>query len=125
VTSFPLKVLAGVGAFAREQWDELRHAAAVIGTVLYTAVRPRSWARAARTAFARQVLAIGVEPVAFVCAVAVFVGISVVVQLTFWVGQAGQSQRPHVRLSVGLTSVADGTAAEAAAAAGRAGRLLV
>jgi phospholipid/cholesterol/gamma-HCH transport system permease protein len=92
MANFPLKVLAGVGAFARDQWDELRHAAAVIGTVLYTAVWPRSWARAARTAFARQVLAIGVEPVAFVCAVAVFVGISVVVQLTVWVGQAGQSQ---------------------------------
>ena len=45
-----------------------------------------------RKAFARQVLAIGVEPIGFVCAVAVFVGISVVVQLTFWVGEAGQSQ---------------------------------
>ena len=46
-----------------------------------------------RTAFARQVLAIGVEPLWFVGAVAVFVGISVVVQLTFWVGEAaGQSQ---------------------------------
>ena len=45
-----------------------------------------------RKAFARQVLAIGVEPLWFVGAVAVFVGISVVVQLTFWVGEAGQSQ---------------------------------
>jgi phospholipid/cholesterol/gamma-HCH transport system permease protein len=45
-----------------------------------------------RKAFARQVLAIGVEPVGFICAVAVFVGISVVVQLTFWTGEAGQSQ---------------------------------
>ncbi len=45
-----------------------------------------------RKLFARQVLAIGVEPLGFVCAVAVFVGISVVVQLTFWTGQAGQSQ---------------------------------
>jgi len=34
VAGFPLKVLAGVGAFARGHWDELRHAAAVIGTVL-------------------------------------------------------------------------------------------
>ena len=74
------------------QWDELRHAAAVIGTVLGTGVRPRYWVRAVRTAFARQVLAIGVEPVGFVGAVAAFVGISVVVQLTFWVGEAGQSQ---------------------------------
>ena len=74
------------------QWDELRHAAAVIGTVLYVCVRPRSWVRTVRNMFARQVLAIGVEPLGFVCGVAVFVGISVVAQLTFWVGEAGQSQ---------------------------------
>lgn len=87
-----LQILAGVGSFTHGQWDELRHAAAVIGTVLCTGVRPRYWARVARTAFARQVLTIGVEPLGFVCAMAVFVGISVVVQLTFWVGEAGQSQ---------------------------------
>jgi ABC-type transporter Mla maintaining outer membrane lipid asymmetry permease subunit MlaE len=70
----------------------LRHAAAVIGTVLCTGVQPRCWVRAVRTAFARQVLAIGFEPLWFVGAVAVFVGISVVVQFTFWTGEAGQSQ---------------------------------
>ncbi len=43
-------------------------------------------------AFTRQVLAIGVEPLWFVGALALFVGISVVVQLTFWIGEAGQSQ---------------------------------
>lgn len=87
-----LQTVAGVGGFARAQWDELQHAAAVIGTVLLTCVQPSCWARAARTAFARQVLAIGVEPVWFVAGLALFVGISVVVQLTFWVGEAGQSQ---------------------------------
>jgi hypothetical protein len=61
------QTLAGGGGFARAQRDEVR------------------------TAFARQVLSIGVEPLWFVGAVAVFVGISVVVQLTFWVGEAGQS----------------------------------
>jgi phospholipid/cholesterol/gamma-HCH transport system permease protein len=85
-------ILAGAGSFAHAQWDELRHTAAVIGTALYTGARPRYWARAARTAFARQVFAIGIEPLWFVCAAAVFVGISVVVQLTFWVGETGQSQ---------------------------------
>jgi phospholipid/cholesterol/gamma-HCH transport system permease protein len=84
--------LAGVGGFARAQWDELRHVAAVIGTVLGVCVQPRHWARAARKAFALQVLSIGVEPLWFVGAVAAFVGISVVVQLTFWTGQVGQSQ---------------------------------
>jgi phospholipid/cholesterol/gamma-HCH transport system permease protein len=84
--------VAGVGSFARGQWDEARHAAAVIGTVLATSVRPCYWARAVRTAFARQVFAVGIEPVTFVCALGAFVGISVVVQLTFWIGVAGQSQ---------------------------------
>jgi phospholipid/cholesterol/gamma-HCH transport system permease protein len=87
-----LQTVAGVGGFARAQWDDLRHAAAVIGTVLCTIVRPRYWVRAVRTALARQVLAIGVEPLWFVGAVAAFVGISVVVQLTFWTGEVGQSQ---------------------------------
>jgi phospholipid/cholesterol/gamma-HCH transport system permease protein len=84
--------VGGLGGFARAQWAELRHAAAVIGTVLFTAGRPRPWVRAVRKAFARQVMAIGVEPVGFVCAMAGFVGISVVVQFSFWLGAAGQSQ---------------------------------
>jgi phospholipid/cholesterol/gamma-HCH transport system permease protein len=87
-----LQKLAGVGSFAWAQWDELRHTAALIGTAFWISVRPRYWARAVRTALARQVLVIGVEPVWFVCALAAFVGISVVVQLTFWIGEAGQSQ---------------------------------
>jgi phospholipid/cholesterol/gamma-HCH transport system permease protein len=91
-TRLSLQTLAGVGSFVHAQWDEVRHAAAVIGTVLFTGVRPWYWVRTMRTAFARQVMAIGVEPVGFVCAMAAFVGISVVVQLTFWVGEAGQSQ---------------------------------
>ncbi len=87
-----LRTLAVMGGFACSQWDDLRHTAAVIGTVLFTSLQPRRWARALRTAFAHQVLTIGVEPLWFVGAVAVFVGISVVVHLSFWVGEAGQSQ---------------------------------
>ena len=86
------QVMGGLGERVWAQWDELRHTAAVIGTVLGTSVRPRPWGRTVRKAFAQQVLSIGVEPLWFVGAVAVFVGISVVVQLTFWVGEAGQSQ---------------------------------
>jgi phospholipid/cholesterol/gamma-HCH transport system permease protein len=84
--------ISRLGAIFWMQWDELRHAAAVIGTVLYTGLKPRSWARAGRELFARQVLAVGVEPVTFVCGVAAFVGFSIVVQLAFWTGKAGQSQ---------------------------------
>jgi phospholipid/cholesterol/gamma-HCH transport system permease protein len=87
-----LKAVGNVGHFARGHWDELRHVAAVIGTVFGTAVQPRYWVRSVRTALARQIMAIGIEPLWFVCALAAFVGISVVVQLTFWAGEAGQSQ---------------------------------
>ncbi len=87
-----MRMIGRLGGRVWEQWAEVRHAAAVVGTALGEGVQPQSWTRPVRTAFARQVLAIGVEPLAFVGAVAGFVGISVVVQLTFWVGEAGQSQ---------------------------------
>ena len=85
-------LLGRLGAAAWAQWNDLRHAAAVIGTVGCACVQPRYWSRALGKAFARQVMAIGVEPLGFVCALAMFVGISVVVQLSFWTGEAGQSQ---------------------------------
>ncbi|MDB6022790.1 MAG: hypothetical protein JWQ04_2647 [Pedosphaera sp.] len=91
-SQLPLRILAGLGSSAQAHWDDLRHAASVIGTVLYTGIQPRYWTRAMRTAFARQILDIGIEPLLFVGAVAVFVGISVVLHLTHWVGEAGQSQ---------------------------------
>ena len=88
----PTQWVGRLGARFWAQWDELRHAAAVIGTVLCVLMQPRCWTRPVRTAFARQVLSIGFEPLWFVGALAVFVGISVVVQLTFWAGEAGQSE---------------------------------
>ena len=88
----PLNLLGRLGAGFWAQWNELRHAAAVIGTVLGDCVRPRNWRRTVWRAFAQQVQAIGVEPLWFVGAVAAFVGISVVVQLTFWTGETGQSE---------------------------------
>ena len=87
-----MSLIARLGAEVWAQWDQLQYAAAVIGTAICNAVRPRYWVRTVAEAFARQVLAIGVEPLWFVGAMGVFVGISVVVQLTFWVGEAGQSQ---------------------------------
>jgi phospholipid/cholesterol/gamma-HCH transport system permease protein len=85
-------VIHQLGWKACAQLEELRHASAVIGTVLYFSLRPRSWGKIGRNLFARQVLAVGVEPLAFVCGVAGFVGFSVVVQLASWTGKAGQSQ---------------------------------
>jgi phospholipid/cholesterol/gamma-HCH transport system permease protein len=87
-----MRMIGGLGEMVWAQWEELRYAAAVIGTVLYICVRPRYWVRTVRRAFVRQVVAIGVDSVGLVCGLAVFVGITVVVQLVFWIGQAGQSQ---------------------------------
>jgi phospholipid/cholesterol/gamma-HCH transport system permease protein len=85
-------MIGGLGEVVLAQGNEVRHAAAVIGTVLGDSIRPRSWGHTVRKAFAWQVLTIGVEPIGFVGTVAVLVGISVVVQLSFWAGEAGQSQ---------------------------------
>jgi phospholipid/cholesterol/gamma-HCH transport system permease protein len=87
-----MRLIGGLGEVVWAQWDELRHAAAVIGTVLGVCVQPRYWVHAVREAFVRQVVAVGVESVGLVCGLAVFIGITVVVQLAFWVEQAGQSQ---------------------------------
>ncbi len=86
------RMLAGMGSSALSHWDELRHAAAVVGTALYNGFRPRYWTRTVLKEFSRQVMGIGVEPLWFVGALAVFVGISVVVQLSSWIGESGQSQ---------------------------------
>jgi phospholipid/cholesterol/gamma-HCH transport system permease protein len=88
----PMRVIGGLGQMVWTQWDELRHAAATIGTVLYIGIQPRYWVRTVRRAFVQQVVVIGVESVGLVCGLAVFVGITVVVQLVFWVAEAGQSQ---------------------------------
>ena len=87
-----MRVIGGLGRMVWAQWDDARHAAAVIGTALYLSLRPRHWARTVRNMFAREVLAIGVEPLAIVCGLAVLVGIMVVAELAFWVGEAAQSQ---------------------------------
>lgn len=87
-----MHAIARLGGMVWGQADEVRHAAAVIGAVVWAGVQPRHWVRTTRNAFARQILAIGVEPLLFVCALAAFVGIAVVVQLAFWTGAAGQSQ---------------------------------
>ena len=92
VTCGLLKIVASVGRFAHEHWRALQYVAAVVGTVLYKSLSPRCWTREVRKKLANQVMAVGVEPLGFVCALAVFVGISVVVQLSFWTGEAGQSQ---------------------------------
>ena len=81
--SLSMRVAGGLGGWIWGRWDELRHAAAVIGTVLATVFARATGGAPVRKSFAWQVLSIGVEPLWFVGAVAMFVGISVVVQLSF------------------------------------------
>lgn len=88
----PMRLFGRIGEGFWAQWDELRHTCSVIGTVCLATFQPRNWAHALRRAFARQVVAIGVGPLWFVAVMAVFVGTSVVVQLSFWTGEVGQSQ---------------------------------
>lgn len=86
------KILAGVGAWVREQGRELDYLAGVLGTTLFLGAQPGRWRRTVRRVFARQLLFSGVESVRFILIVAVLVGISVVVQLGVWTGKLGQSQ---------------------------------
>src|SRR5437867_776302 len=66
-----MRSITKLGEATWVQLDELRHASAVIRTVLYVSIQPRHWARTVRNLLARQVLAVGVEPLLFVCGVAV------------------------------------------------------
>src|SRR6266516_4277464 len=72
-----MRAVGKLGEIVWVPWDELRHAAGVIGTVLCLSVQPRYWARTVWNLFARQVLAVGVEPLGFVGVVAAVVGMSV------------------------------------------------
>jgi hypothetical protein len=53
-----MRAIGKLGELVWVQWDELRHAAAVIGAVFLLCVRPRHWAPKVRNLFARQVLAV-------------------------------------------------------------------
>lgn len=87
-----MRVITRLGEMLWKGYGDLRYAAALIATALYYSVQPWNWKRASREVLARQVLVVGVEPVLFVCAMAMVAGMSVVVQLAFWTREAGQTQ---------------------------------
>ncbi|HUR45727.1 MAG TPA: ABC transporter permease [Candidatus Saccharimonadales bacterium] len=87
-----LKQVAAVGQVAWHHWRALHYVSAVIGTVLWLGINPRFWKKQIRHTVALQVMAVGIEPLGFICALGAIVGISIVVQLTFWTGEAGQSR---------------------------------
>lgn len=90
--SLCLTGLAAAGRFARTQWRDLRHLAAILATVLLLAARPAHWRRTVRQVFATQVLHVGVESLPFTLTLATLVGVSVVVQMVVWVGRVGQTR---------------------------------
>ena len=87
-----MRAIVKLGEMVWVQGDKLRHVSAVIGTLLYLSVRPRHWSRKVRDVFAGEVLRSGVEPVGYICCVAALVGLTIVAQLAFWTGKAGQTQ---------------------------------
>ena len=86
------RTVGGLGAFVLTEWEVLHHAAAVIGTVLLVGFQLRYWARPVWQAFAWQISRIGVGSVVFVCGVAIFVGITVIVHVVSWIRAVGQSR---------------------------------
>jgi hypothetical protein len=99
-----MRTAGRIGAGIRGEWDEIRHTAAVIGTTFSAAIRPGSWTPAVRMSLARQMHANAIEPLWFVASIGVFVGISVVVQLTFGGRRPGAMVR---RSHLGRDAVAD------------------
>src|SRR5690349_7988646 len=87
-----LQFFGAIGRALWSHWSEIIYATAVLGTAVSFIVRPHFWTRDVRKLFARQVMAMGMEPLLFVCSIAALVGISVIVQLSYWAGQSGQSQ---------------------------------
>jgi phospholipid/cholesterol/gamma-HCH transport system permease protein len=63
----------------------------VVWTVAAMMLQPRSWRRTNRTVIGRQVLFTAVDAVPFVSAVALLVGVSVVLQAHVWLTRFGQS----------------------------------
>ncbi len=89
----PLRLLAPVGSYVREQWRDWQYFFAVLATTLFLGLQPSRWRRTVRRVFARQLLLSGLDSVRFILIMAVLVGISVVVQLDVWTGKVGQSQK--------------------------------
>lgn len=87
-----MQVMAIAGRATRERWRDVLYLAAVFGTILYVGAQPGRWRRTVRQAFANQVYSIGVESLPFIGALAILVGIAVVVQVVVWVGRVGQSR---------------------------------
>ncbi len=90
---FILQLLAGIGAFVRGQWMDLRYFLAVLFMTAFAGVQPRHWPRTVRAVFMRQLYRSGLDSLWFVGVLAALVGVSVVVQAHLWLGKVGLSQK--------------------------------
>lgn len=64
----------------------------LVTTVLAMALSPRSWTRAVRQVFARQIVFTGVDSVPLIACIGAFVGISIVLQAQLILTEIGQSE---------------------------------
>lgn len=85
-------IVTWLGSKATSGWGAWQRVVAIVATTLVLAVQPRYWTRPVRNVFARQVLFTGVEAFWFVSLIALIVGVSIVVQLQFWLGAVGQTE---------------------------------
>jgi phospholipid/cholesterol/gamma-HCH transport system permease protein len=85
--------IGGIGGVVTRWLAELRHLAAVLGTIFLVGAQPRQWRRTVRKVFTLQLFHFGIKSVPFILTLAVLVGISVVFQLDVWTGKLGQSQK--------------------------------
>ena len=86
-----MRAVASLGETVWTQWDEVRHGGGHRDRLSFS-IQPRYWARRFEPSSRGRFWPSGSNRSGLFCGVAVFVGISVVVQLAFWTGKAGQSQ---------------------------------
>ncbi len=86
-----ISLIRRIGERGRHTWSGARGIAAIVGTVCLMAAQPRFWPRTVRDVLARQVFFTAVEAVRSIAWIALLVGVSVVVQIQFWLTKFGQS----------------------------------
>jgi len=83
--------LAKIGTSAIGRTRSYSDMAAVVWSVLCASFRRDTWRRTVRNVLARQILFTGYEASRFIALIAFMVGISVVVQMQFWLTKFGQT----------------------------------
>ena len=85
-----MTIISRVGNKVVARLREVQYLLAVVATIAFLAVQPRHWTRTVRNVLARQILFTGVEAVGLMVAIAILVGISIVLQSQLWLAKVGQ-----------------------------------